>query len=191
MRAVPCSTPTAPPAAGSSSSTDRHVWATLNGRPGSIETYKEVPITTYISREDVKPIIDLPHVTIEQAAAALCEAVAQRGSDYVYPSRTCTYVSLNCPSCLVAEALSRLGVSVEQLQQLDNLGLDKVMIEQGGEHFGVDAFISELADWGFVNLRPEVLALFAEAQSLQDAHKTWGQAGAQAHVIITNQKEAA
>jgi hypothetical protein len=119
-----------------------------------------------------------PDVTLTEKdrefAAALRAVVAEAGEGYVYPRdrgidaffSSCRYVQDGEPSCLIARALARTGVTVEHLTTYEGTTARKVIHDLGG--------FSEL-----------VINAANEAQRLQDLEKTWGEALALFEDMIT------
>jgi hypothetical protein len=115
----------------------------------------------------------MKHITTEDALRALEEAVAEKGEDYVYPlSNTaadlCAYTEFNdrdelVPSCLVGNALHRLGVPLEAMAQFNTGHGPKSLAEE----LGLDG---DRAAW----------LAFRDAQAIQDDGGTWGAALAKA-----------
>jgi len=103
--------------------------------------------------------------TLEQTLAALEEAVAERGEDYVYDEHDdgghCVYVKDGRPSCLVGNALVKLGViTVEEL----------VPFETKSANYVTRALNAPVA----------VQAALCRAQAVQDDGEPWGAALEQA-----------
>lgn len=106
-------------------------------------------------------------VTQEAAMDALRDAVAEKGAEYVYPENekigiSCSYVWDGRPSCIVGNALHRLGVSLDILGRfemttaasvLDSLRYRKILV--------VDT---------------ETRQAYDEAQTAQDDGRPWGEA---------------
>lgn len=107
-------------------------------------------------------------ITKEDAIRALREAVAERGEDYVYQlldGGACLYVHNEAPSCGVGLALSKLGVPLSILKQMDDYGLGSSM----------DDASPVLHENGYA-LERGAYAAFREFQHTQDSGVKWGAA---------------
>jgi hypothetical protein len=114
-------------------------------------------------------------ITLTDADRRFTEAiravVAEAGRDHVYELRddddeydgVCEYVRDDQPSCLIAQALARVGVPVDVLARYENRSSDWVM-EKLGERY---------PEWTFS--RPIIFAA-RQAQIKQDQEKEWGEA---------------
>jgi hypothetical protein len=100
----------------------------------------------------------MKHITTEDALRALEEAVAEKGEDYIYPEagKTCYYALDGAPSCLVGNALHRLGYSILQLEEFRSHPICSLPADVPMEDRALDAFI--------------------RAQEAQDAGAPWGEA---------------
>lgn len=109
-------------------------------------------------------IIDAP-----QLRAAMVEAIAEKGEDYVYPDYRagCYYWPVPTGTrvaCLIGVALHKLGVPVETLRELNELGA-----------IGDPKVEDEMRRAGF-ELSPLALAGAGRAQRLQDTGYPWDHA---------------
>ena len=111
----------------------------------------------------------------DRAIELLEQAVAQRGSDYVYhkpaalrnEAPTCLYLhGQDGPGCLIALALSLAGVSSEQLGQLDSRTDAAIVTEE------VQDYLRSVS----VEISDDAYGVFGVAQSRQDYGNTWGEA---------------
>lgn len=109
-------------------------------------------------------------ITFDMALEALNAAVDEKGSDYVYEGgRTSrTYVAYDEPSCIVGNALHRLGVSISTLTEMDRRTIDGAAISSR-------KVLEVLEGSGFI-LDNGAVMLLATAQVLQDAEIPWGDA---------------
>lgn len=117
----------------------------------------------------------------DRALELLREAVNERGADYVYTDEygdldgRCFYVERDeqgnkVPGCIVALALNKAGVTIDQLLTLGD----------SGEVHGASSTASELCQTlnteGVAEIDRNALTLFGLAQSKQDRGDTWGDA---------------
>jgi hypothetical protein len=106
---------------------------------------------------------------IESFLRTLTDVVSEFGEDYVYDNgyngMFCSYVKDEAPSCIVAQILSRRGVSVEILNDLDsNCGRISNLIDLD----------SELRHQ--VNIvHNETIDVLSFAQTGQDCQRSWGE----------------
>lgn len=109
-------------------------------------------------------------ITFDMALEALNAAVDEKGSDYVYEGgRTSrTYVAYDEPSCIVGNALHRLGVSISTLTEMDRRTIDGAAISSR-------KVLEVLEGSGFI-IDNDAVMLLATAQVLQDAEIPWGDA---------------
>lgn len=113
--------------------------------------------------------------------ALLNQAVADRGSDYVYPNDqkddnnyngVCRYVfrgddgSLTEAGCIVGYVLAMTGVPLETLAPYDVAGDGQVTA--GGD------LLDELNHLGIISIDGPSYRLLVGAQSAQDSGNTWG-----------------
>jgi len=97
-------------------------------------------------------------ITVESLTAAMREAVAERGEDWVYPDYWrdpfggCQYFRDGEPACLFGLALHKLGYAAEDVQ----------------EGVSVGNFLPLTAD--------ELIGAAEDAQMYQDSGSSWGQA---------------
>jgi hypothetical protein len=111
----------------------------------------------------------------DEAVRGLRLALEARGETYVYPRKDnmCNYVHNGVPDCLVAEALHQIGVPMETLDWM------QVNLSEIGEYDGEeDRYIVAAAP--SVDITPEAVEVFANAQSAQDVGTPWGEAVAEA-----------
>ncbi len=116
-------------------------------------------------------------ITYQDALAALRAAVAEKGEDYVYEKvgaddgiNSCVYKTENNePSCIVGNALVRLGVPIRSLPSPRGLQTNAKAL------LGYTAYYSRPALRG---VRATVFAanLFDSVQVLQDEGMPWGEA---------------
>lgn len=99
---------------------------------------------------------------------ALQEAVAEREADYRYKEHfaNCRYQDQGEPSCIVGLALSKMGVSIDKLDEMDN-NCDVFSTS-------VDALCS--AELFPIKLNKTEVQALSEAQACQDQGGTWGEA---------------
>lgn len=109
-------------------------------------------------------------ITFDMALEALNAAVEEKGDDYVYEGEGtfCAYVASGEPSCIVGNALHRLGVSIPTLVEMDRCAI-------GGAVISSPKVLEVLEDSGF-DLDYEAVMLFSTAQVLQDDEVPWGDA---------------
>lgn len=107
-------------------------------------------------------------ITFDMALEALNAAVDEKGSDYVYKGvgSICTYAAFDEPSCIVGNALHRLGVSIPTLVKMDQCSF-------GGSVITSPKVLEVLEDSGFA-LDDDAVTLLSAAQSLQDDNVPWG-----------------
>lgn len=121
---------------------------------------------------------------IEAPAAlrALREVVAEVGPDFQYHARPgsdhdlptdCRYVNRDKPDCIVAKALHKLGISVEELSQWEGTAVRAMCPSQfgGNSALGVKTYLR-------CGPRPLLTDTAAQilwaAQNMQDANHTYG-----------------
>ena len=109
-------------------------------------------------------------IAFDMALEALNAVVDEKGGDYVYEGgRTSrTYVAYDEPSCIVGNALHRLGVSISTLTEMDRRTIDGAAISSR-------KVLEVLEGSGFI-LDNDAVMLLATAQVLQDAEIPWGDA---------------
>jgi hypothetical protein len=109
-------------------------------------------------------------ITYDMALEALNAAVEEKGADYVYEGEGtfCAYVASGEPSCIVGNALHRLGVSIPTLVKMDKCAI-------GGSVITSRKVLDVLEDSGFT-LDGDVITLLSTAQTLQDDEVPWGEA---------------
>ena len=109
-------------------------------------------------------------ITFDMALEALNAAVEEKGADYVYEGEGtfCAYVASDQPSCIVGNALHRLGVSIPTLVEMDHCTV-------GGEAISSRKILEVLEGSGFI-LDNDAVMFLATAQVLQDAEIPWGDA---------------
>lgn len=109
-------------------------------------------------------------ITFDMALEALNAAVDEKGSDYVYGGgrMSRTYAAYDEPSCIVGNALHRLGVSISTLTEMDRRTIDGAAISSR-------KVLEVLEGSGFI-LDNDAVMLLATAQVLQDAEIPWGDA---------------
>lgn len=109
-------------------------------------------------------------ITFYMALEALNAAVDEKGSDYVYEGgrMSRTYAAYDEPSCIVGNALHRLGVSISTLTEMDRRTIDGAAISSR-------KVLDVLEGSGFI-LDNDAVMLLATAQVLQDAEIPWGDA---------------
>lgn len=109
------------------------------------------------------------HFTTDQVLEAL-ETVVKGREDYIDPrarsiGQTCKYTIDGAPSCIVGEALHRLGVPIDVLREMD-CTFDPMFGEDGKR-------LLENKGYTFEDAAEQVLIA---AQSEQDSGHTWGNA---------------
>lgn len=108
-------------------------------------------------------------ITYEQAVRALRAAVAGKPAGYVYSGRInghCVYrTESGEPSCIVADALVRLGVGVQNFP-------DPTALVQLSASF----LLQSLEEGKVLSVDPRTVGLFAHAQVTQDSGRTWAAA---------------
>lgn len=109
-------------------------------------------------------------ITFDMALEALNAAVDEKGDDYVYQGEGtfCAYVASDEPSCIVGNALHRLGVSIPTLVKMDKCAI-------GGAVITSRKVLEVLEDSGFT-LDDDAVILLSTAQTLQDDEVPWGKA---------------
>lgn len=119
------------------------------------------------------------HIDADKAVELLKEAVKERGEDFVYPrsNNGCKYVINNQPSCLVGVVLSRAGVPIAVLLDLDTSRRVPII------HDGNDLVVSMSQPISQAYLPEDVVVLTDEArlvltvaQNCQDRGESWGRA---------------
>jgi len=105
-------------------------------------------------------------ITVEQARAALTQAVEQRGADYVYNmvNGTCVYND-NGPSCIVGQAVYNID------PELFNRLAEEESERRGNDGDGLVVGGIESLEFDFVAKQA-----LGEAQHAQDNRKSWGEA---------------
>jgi hypothetical protein len=112
----------------------------------------------------------MKHITTADALRALEEAVAEKGEDYAYTGfdeedprfACCLYVYGGQPSCIVGNALHRLGIPLDAFEPYE-----------GKEIIDVVARVN----WP---IEVDAVDVLAVAQGEQDAGRPWGKALAKA-----------
>lgn len=109
-------------------------------------------------------------ITYDMALEALNAVVDEKGGDYVYEGgrMSRTYAAYDEPSCIVGNALHRLGVSISTLTEMDRRTIDGAAISSR-------KVLEVLEGSGFILDNGSVM-LLATAQVLQDAEIPWGDA---------------
>lgn len=109
-------------------------------------------------------------ITFDMALEALNAVVGEKGDDYVYEGgrMSRTYAVYDAPSCIVGNALHRLGVSISTLTEMDRRTIDGAAISSR-------KVLEVLEGSGFI-LDNDAVMLLATAQVLQDAEIPWGDA---------------
>lgn len=109
-------------------------------------------------------------ISYDVALKALKDAVAEKGADYVYPVRDdgdrCVYTVDGKPSCIVGNALVRIGVPVEKLPREEDF------------QYRAAQQVKELGEG--VRVADDAASLFDRAQQWQDGGITWGESVARA-----------
>ncbi len=107
------------------------------------------------------------HITLRKIKNAIKRLVEAK-PDFEYDSEYgCFYMRDNCPSCLIGQALNKIGVAKKVLYQLDRSGYnhlpcsvtDKIFIE-----------ILALNGWFIDN---EAIKFSSKVQDAQDFEKPW------------------
>lgn len=105
-------------------------------------------------------------ISVPQVIRALELAVDKAGKDFVYvkPDENfgCVYVLDGAPSCLVGNALHRLGVPIEQLKTHNTVTANTLMEYLSGE--------------GIIETSERATEVLRAAQSIQDQGYPWGAA---------------
>ena len=109
-------------------------------------------------------------IAFDMALEALNAVVDEKGGDYVYEGgrMSRTYVAYDEPSCIVGNALHRLGVSISTLTEMDRRTIDGAAISSR-------KVLEVLEGSGFI-IDNDAVMLLATAQVLQDAEIPWGDA---------------
>lgn len=125
-------------------------------------------------------------IDVRKAITALSEAVAEKGSEYIYqplPAHGCVYVHFDAqpnpqtgnyekvnlePGCLVGNALIRLGVPAEAFF---GDGENHGSINEGMDALGA---LLRLEARGILEFDNDVDSIFQAAQNVQDDQKSWG-----------------
>lgn len=120
-----------------------------------------------------------PLINAQQALDGLREAVAERGRDYVDPDannsgefsvNACRYVRDGKPSCIGAQALSKAGVTVEELTRWEG---HSALAMAPGAHKSVGLVGNAIPqEYGIVTT--SAAAILSRAQDGNDAGKPWG-----------------
>lgn len=115
----------------------------------------------------------------DKAEALLMQVVEEQGPDYVYGVTPCSYMDRhgsNEPSCIVARALFKAGVPEDTLRWMDTVSW--VPKDENGDPLHSSTAIDDVAKSGAFDdvfrLDPRALAMFTEAQRLQDQRQPWG-----------------
>jgi hypothetical protein len=117
-----------------------------------------------------------------RALEAIRQAVDERGRDYLYRDEfgeayritgVCAYVVGGKCACLIGLALLKLGLTFEELSNIDNSGINSVALPER------------------VNLTKGGMAVFMTGQRIQDINLTWGTALAAAEVMAYTLSEVA
>lgn len=117
-------------------------------------------------------------ITKADALRALEEAVAERGEDYVYESpkgEECFYQVSGAPSCGVGLALTKLGVTIDDLVALDTGSSNGKPVSASPKGQNGDDLGHVLFDRGIV-VDVEAQEVFAAFQYSQDSFDSWGDA---------------
>lgn len=103
------------------------------------------------------------HITVTDALTSLSEVVREYGPEHAYarPDGRCTYTEDEAPSCLVAQALYRLGVPLTTLADFDRQAFGSIMYVMLPEGLTIDADAREV---------------FGAAQTVQDGGARWNTA---------------
>ena len=109
-------------------------------------------------------------IAFDMVLEALNAVVDEKGGDYVYEGgrMSRTYAAYDEPSCIVGNALHRLGVSISTLVEMDRRTIDGAAISSRN-------VLEVLEGSGFI-LDNDAVMLLATAQVLQDAEIPWGDA---------------
>ena len=109
-------------------------------------------------------------IAFDMVLEALNAVVDEKGGDYVYEGgrMSRTYAAYDEPSCIVGNALHRLGVSISTLTEMDRRTIDGAAISSRN-------VLEVLEGSGFI-LDNDAVMLLATAQVLQDAEIPWGDA---------------
>jgi hypothetical protein len=120
-----------------------------------------------------------PLINAQQALDGLREAVAERGRDYVDPNATtrsefsvnrCRYVQDHKPSCIGAQALSKAGVTVEELTRWEG---NSALAMAPGAYKSVGLVGNAIPqEYGIVTTA--AAAILARAQDGNDGGRPWG-----------------
>lgn len=93
------------------------------------------------------------------------KAVAAETPDYIYDSEVCWYARNGAPSCIVGQAMHRLGIPVDMLATFDLHGPIAPVVGHFTELFDV--------------LDDGTLDALKVTQAWQDNHRMWGEAVAE------------
>jgi hypothetical protein len=118
----------------------------------------------------------------EDAVKLLERVVAERGADFVYEyprelqtgngtQLQCFYEHEGAPSCAIGLALSYIGVTPEQLAELDDLGED-----HGETAIDELMIIGHLRDKCDIIIEDEAVFVFSKFQCEQDLKQRYGTA---------------
>lgn len=109
-------------------------------------------------------------ITFDMALEALNAAVDEKGDDYVYEGEGtfCAYVANGEPSCIVGNALHRLGVSIPTLAEMDYCAIGGAVI--------TSPKVLEVLEYRGFTLDYDAVMLLSAAQTLQDDQVPWGDA---------------
>lgn len=116
-------------------------------------------------------------VSLNLAEELLERAVAEKGEDYVYPNWQygCSYEGNGAPGCIVGHVLSYLGLTPEQLNQLDHPGLHFTDVngDRMSDNSTVDDIATLLSEEFDIDLTRPAQLFLNHAQTEQDGGAPW------------------
>ena len=127
-------------------------------------------------------------VTLNLAEELLERAVAEKGEGYEYPdwASGCYYERDDAPSCIVGHVFNYLGLTPEQLGQLD--APNKHFSDANGQPVSrnnvVSALVPLVAEAFDIELTEPAAVLLREAQLQQDNGSPWGLAAQRAKAAV-------
>jgi hypothetical protein len=115
-------------------------------------------------------------IELEELRMAVHDVVEEAGPDVVYQPEdgVCRYVDGDQPSCLIGQALYRLGISLSQLTEWDGDSVDDACAARDIPVFEKNSDVAHYAD---------------VVQNMQDNGNPWGIALAQAEYALQNDFE--
>ena len=127
--------------------------------------------------------------TLFETLAALKEAVAERGENYVYEadplslSEACSYSTVaGAPSCIVGEVLARLTPDIfKSIHEYEWFSEEDGKFDLHEQNINIRMKIGD--HYIEMPFRDDAITLLYHAQSAQDIGARWGDAVVQAQVV--------